>query len=58
MRQAKIFYDTLFCGILTETDDGEFTFKYDGDYVTHGFVISLLSKLHRCCKCSTNTDER
>ena len=33
MRQAKIFYDTLFCGILTETDDGEFTFKYDGDYV-------------------------
>ena len=35
MRQAKIFYDTLFCGILTETDDGEFTFKYDGNYVNH-----------------------
>ena len=35
MRQAKIFYDTLFCGILTETDDGEVTFKYDGNYVNH-----------------------
>lgn len=33
MRQAKILYDTIFCGILTETDDGEFTFKYDGNYV-------------------------
>ena len=33
MRQAKIFYDNIFCGILTETDEGTFTFKYDGDYV-------------------------
>lgn len=33
MRQAKILYDTVFCGLLTETDDGEFTFKYDEDYV-------------------------
>lgn len=33
MRQAKILYDTIFCGLLTETDDGEFTFKYDDDYV-------------------------
>lgn len=33
MRQAKIFYDTFCCGILTETDDGEFIFKYDDDYV-------------------------
>lgn len=33
MRQAKILYDTLFCGILTETNDGEFTFKYDEEYV-------------------------
>lgn len=33
MRQAKIFYDTIFCGILTETDDGEFTFKYEDEYV-------------------------
>lgn len=33
MRQAKILYDGIFCGMLTETDDGEFTFKYDFDYV-------------------------
>jgi len=33
MRQAKILYDTIFCGILTETNDGEFIFKYDEDYV-------------------------
>lgn len=33
MRQAKIFYDTTFCGLLTETDDGIFTFKYDEAYI-------------------------
>ncbi len=33
MRQAKILFDSIFCGILTETDDGEFTFKYDEEYV-------------------------
>lgn len=33
MRQAKIFYEDIFCGLLTETDEGTFTFKYDEDYV-------------------------
>ena len=33
MRQAKILYDNLFCGLLTETDEGTFTFQYDEDYV-------------------------
>lgn len=33
MRQTKILFDTIFCGTLTETDDGEFTFKYDDGYV-------------------------
>lgn len=33
MRQANILYDTIFCGILTETNDGEFIFKYDEDYI-------------------------
>lgn len=33
MRQAKILYDTTFCGLLTETDDGDFTFNYDENYV-------------------------
>lgn len=33
MRQAKIYYDTIFCGLLTETNDGDFTFKYNEDYI-------------------------
>ena len=33
MRQAKIYYDTIFCGLLTETNDGDFTFMYDDDYI-------------------------
>ena len=33
MRQAKIFYDSIYCGLLTETDDGEYTIAYDEIYV-------------------------
>lgn len=33
MRQAKIFYENVFCGLLTETNEGDFTFKYNNDYV-------------------------
>ena len=33
MRQAKILYNNQFCGLLTETDDGIFTFQYDENYV-------------------------
>jgi len=33
MRQAKILYNNLFCGLLTETDDGTFAFQYDEYYV-------------------------
>jgi serine/threonine-protein kinase HipA len=33
MRQAKIFYDTIFCGIVTETNDGDFTFLYNTEYI-------------------------
>ena len=33
MRQANIYYDNIFCGILTETDDGEYTFQYDDKYI-------------------------
>lgn len=33
MRQANIFYDTTFCGILTETNDGYFTFQYAKEYI-------------------------
>jgi len=33
MRQAKILYKDYFAGVLTETDEGEYIFKYKTDYV-------------------------
>lgn len=33
MRQGKVFYKTHFAGIITETNDGEYVFQYDGQYV-------------------------
>ena len=33
MRQAKIYYQDIFAGILTETNDGDYTFRYDELYV-------------------------
>ncbi len=34
MRQGKVFYKDDFAGIITETDDGEYLFEYDREYVT------------------------
>ena len=33
MRQAAIYYKDLLAGMLTETDDGEYTFQYEEKYV-------------------------
>lgn len=33
MRQAKIFYEDKLAGILTETDEGKYTFLYEDDYI-------------------------
>ena len=33
MRSAKIYYKEIFAGKLTETNEGEFVFKYDDQYV-------------------------
>jgi serine/threonine-protein kinase HipA len=33
MRQALILYKELHAGVLTETDDGEYWFEYDTQYV-------------------------
>lgn len=33
MRQGKVFYKDDFAGILTETDDGEYLFEYDEEYI-------------------------
>lgn len=33
MRKAQIFYSNLLAGVLVETDEGEYTFQYDADYI-------------------------
>jgi HipA-like protein len=32
MRQGKVYYNDIFAGTLTETDDGSYTFHYDDAY--------------------------
>lgn len=32
MRKANVYYKDLLAGILTETDEGEYIFKYDDKY--------------------------
>jgi len=42
MRKGKVFYKDIFAGIITETDDGEYVFIYDDQYVEEhpqGFII-------------------
>ena len=34
MRRGEIYYKNLLAGILTEADEGEYTFQYDKGYVT------------------------
>jgi len=33
MRKGKVYYKEHFAGILTETNDGEFVFRYDLNFV-------------------------
>ncbi|GLU55317.1 HipA N-terminal domain-containing protein [Dyadobacter frigoris] len=33
MRKAAIYYKDVLAGILTETDDGEYTYVYDAVYI-------------------------
>ena len=33
MRKAAVYYKEFLAGILTETDDGDYTFEYDETYV-------------------------
>lgn len=34
MRQGRVYYKERLAGILTETDEGEYLFQYDEQYVT------------------------
>ncbi len=33
MRAGKVYYKSLFAGIIKETDEGEYIFQYDENYV-------------------------
>jgi len=33
MRKGKVYYNDLLAGIITETDEGEFVFQYDENYI-------------------------
>ncbi len=33
MRQARVYSNGIIAGVLTETDDGKYTFKYDDAYL-------------------------
>lgn len=33
MRQAKVFYKSYLAGTITETDEGDYVFQYDKNYV-------------------------
>ena len=33
MRQAQIFYNDVLAGVLTETNEGDYTFVYEGKYI-------------------------
>ncbi|MCZ2393849.1 MAG: HipA N-terminal domain-containing protein [Chitinophagales bacterium] len=53
MRQGKVFYQDHFAGIVTETNDGDFTFQYDQEYVQKfpnqliTFSIPVSGKVYR-----------
>jgi serine/threonine-protein kinase HipA len=33
MRRARIYYNEILAGILTETNDGEYVFQYEDNYI-------------------------
>lgn len=44
MRIGKVYYHDFLAGILTETDDGEYIFQYDAEYIeTHPFKFITLT---------------
>lgn len=41
MRQGKVFYNNILAGVLTETNDGDYIFQYDENYIlehTNDFI--------------------
>lgn len=53
MRQGKVFYGDHLAGIITETNEGEYEFKYDDGYVENHpdefitFTMPVRKKLYK-----------
>jgi serine/threonine-protein kinase HipA len=53
MRQANIYYNSILCGFLIETDDGEYTFQYDNNYIENypnqfiTFTMPVSNKIYK-----------
>jgi len=53
MRQGKVFYNNDLAGIITETDDGEYLFAYDNNYILRfpkqyiTFTMPVSEKVYR-----------
>lgn len=53
MRQGKVFYKDELAGVVTETDDGEYTFEYDKHYIQKypgqfiSFLMPVSDKIYR-----------
>jgi serine/threonine-protein kinase HipA len=52
MRQGKVFYKNHLAGIITETNEGEYTFQYEHEYVKNHhndfitFTMPVTEKLY------------
>ena len=50
MRQGKVFYKDILAGVITETNDGEFVFQYEEEYVKNNprdfitFTMPVMNK--------------
>jgi serine/threonine-protein kinase HipA len=53
LRRAEIYYDNDLAGILTETDEGEYTFAYNDSYIRNNqdqfltFSMPVADKLYK-----------
>jgi serine/threonine-protein kinase HipA len=41
MRTAKVYMNKIIAGMLTENNDGSFTFRYDEDYLSNPACSSI-----------------
>lgn len=48
MRQAEILANNIVAGLLTETDDGQYIFKYNEDYLINPSLPAISLAFPKC----------